>query len=177
MTDLTLESLADRLARLERQNRRLAAAAVLLVAVLAAAVCMGQVRAPNVVEAESFVVRDAAGKARAALFLGEEGPALALSDQNGKLRAALRVDNNGLASLAIFDDKGQSEAVPTISADQLLTPEQRGMLRILQTEFAPELRRINNALADVDDRLVEVEDWIAQHPPPAEAAPKQGPEG
>jgi hypothetical protein len=48
--------------------------------------------------------------------------------------------------------------------DQLLTPEQKALLNRLQTEFAPELRKINNTLADLDDRLVEVEDWIANRP-------------
>ena len=70
MTDLTLESLAGRMNRIERQNRWLKAAAIVAVAVLAAVVCMGQVGVPKVVEAEEFVLRDAQGQKRAALATG-----------------------------------------------------------------------------------------------------------
>lgn len=58
------------------------------------------------------------------------------------------------------------DAIRKELGDALLTPEQRALLNRLQTEFAPELRRINNTLQDFDDWRVEVEDWIANVPPP-----------
>jgi hypothetical protein len=56
---------------------------------------------------------------------------------------------------------------PTTGVDEsrLLTPEQKALLGRLETEFAPELRRINNTLSDLDDRMTQAEDWIANRPP------------
>jgi hypothetical protein len=87
MTDLTLESLAERVKRLERQNRLFKALAIGAVAVLAAVVCMGQVAAPKVVEAEKFVVRDGDGNERARLV--DIGVVLLSAD--GKPRGGLTV--------------------------------------------------------------------------------------
>ena len=58
------------------------------------------------------------------------------------------------------------DAIRRELGDALLTPEQRALLNRLQTEFQPELRRINNTLADFEDWRVEVEDWIATRPEP-----------
>ena len=120
MTNLTLESLAERVGRLEsenrrfkRQNRRLRAAAILLVAAFGAAFWLGQAAVPKVIEAQRFVLRDAHGKELAVLGvskglgyrdyadprLAPEGPTLALYDSNGKRRVAvgLTEDEQGIA--------------------------------------------------------------------------------
>jgi hypothetical protein len=90
MTDLTLESLAARVNRLERQNRLLKALAIVAVAVLAAVVCMGQVR-----KAERLVV----GEVRASSFV--------LQDGGGRMLAALGRDDNGAPQFALYaGDKG-----------------------------------------------------------------------
>jgi hypothetical protein len=102
MTDFTLQSLAERLdrlerhnARLQRENRLLRGAAVLAVAALAAAVCVGQVAVPKQVEAQKFVLRDADGKQRAVLAVArvwaQEGPSLKFYDAAGKERTILGV--------------------------------------------------------------------------------------
>jgi len=94
MTDLTLESLAERVdrleshnRRLERQNRRLKAAGVVAVAVFAAVVCMGQAGVPEVMEARKFVLRDDAGTERAVLAAQGDETTLTLHDAQGKQRA------------------------------------------------------------------------------------------
>ena len=59
MNDPRSESLAERSARVERRNRRLGALAILAMAVLAAAVCMGQPPPQPTFPAELVVSRDA----------------------------------------------------------------------------------------------------------------------
>ena len=129
MTELTLNTLTQRLDRLERGNRRLKLAVAVLLISLAAVGVMGQVSpkaAPKVIEAERFVLRDTSGKPRATLvvaadgtsglslydqngkgrlrlYVDTSGPSLALADQNGKLRATLRLDADGSPGLTLFD--------------------------------------------------------------------------
>jgi hypothetical protein len=75
MNDLAMETLARRLDRLERENRRLRLAAVLVVALLSAVVAYGQapldLPAPakpgKIVAAQQFIVHDARGGVRAEL--------------------------------------------------------------------------------------------------------------
>jgi hypothetical protein len=106
----SLEAIARRLDRLERQNRRLRLALVGLLAA-AAALAVGQAStgqaqpgAPEarvkVVDAERFVVRDQNGKARAALFMDNRDPdnrhpRLVLYDENGKGRLGMSVQRHG----------------------------------------------------------------------------------
>jgi hypothetical protein len=59
----TLEALADRVAKLEAQNRRLKKV------VAAAIIAMGQAPEKKVIEANEFVLQDASGKMRARLSL------------------------------------------------------------------------------------------------------------
>lgn len=102
MTDLTLESLNDRVNCLERQNRRLKTLAVVVVAVFAAVVCLGQVEVPEAVQAEKFVVRDTDGKQRGVLGVDEDGqPGLSLLGVDGKSRANLTLDRDGRPCLTL----------------------------------------------------------------------------
>ena len=67
MSDPTLEVLAQRVARLERQNRVLKLGAIAIVAVVAAALWIGAATKSQTVEAERFVVRDGRGTVRGEL--------------------------------------------------------------------------------------------------------------
>ena len=134
-------AIADRLGRLEREARRwrrLAAAGVLGLATLA---LMGQTRAGGrVIEAERFVLRDSAGRARAELGVDgehsvalrfkdadglprltvgiENGTALVvLNEQGGKLRAGLVTLPHGAPALSLYDGSGKARAEFALNRD------------------------------------------------------------
>lgn len=94
---LTLESLAERLQRvesdnrrLERQNRRLRAWAVTVLAALTAALCLGRAAKPKTVEAQRFVLCDEQGNMRAELAnVPDDGSKLTLFDGKGRERIRL----------------------------------------------------------------------------------------
>ena len=99
---------ARRLEALERENRRLRRGGKALVALFGAAILVAAAPAGprKVVEAERFVVRDAAGKVRAALGIREDGsPSLNLYDQDAKTRAVLGLEG-GDPVLGLLDQAG-----------------------------------------------------------------------
>ncbi len=95
MNELTMETLARRLDQVERENRRLKQAGVVVLAVIAAVVLMGQAtkgKVAKVVEAEKFVLRDADGKGRARLESLPSGLVrLALLDKDENIQSVLGV--------------------------------------------------------------------------------------
>lgn len=73
----SLEALANRVANLEMQNRRLKKAGIASFIVAAAVIAMGQAPAKKVIEANEFVLQDASGKTRARLSMEmKDKPAL-----------------------------------------------------------------------------------------------------
>jgi hypothetical protein len=81
-----LRVMAQRLEKLERQNRRLMKGGVLALAILFSIVWMGQAppRKLRPVEADRFILKDPTGKKRAELMMEETGPGLVLYDFTGK---------------------------------------------------------------------------------------------
>ncbi len=122
MDESILDTLMQRLDRLERENRRLKVAGAILLLALAAVGAMGQVlpkAVPKVVEAERFVLRagqnalfpDTRGKIRASLGTDLLGtPALELDDQNEKAVARLAIVL-GTPTLTLYDQNGKVRAV------------------------------------------------------------------
>jgi hypothetical protein len=118
------KNIQDRLAKLEKQNRRfkqLGAAALVLVASL---VAMGQAPSRKTVEANEFILRDSSGNIRARLSIDERtalAPAqFALFGTDGGQKVTL---NSGLAkidggSLRLTDDQGK-DRVWLSSSDSL----------------------------------------------------------
>jgi hypothetical protein len=105
MVDLTIE---QRLARLERQNRRLRCAVTLtLVAIPAAALTGMQEQSPATqaaaVDSTEFRLLDKQGKPRARLAMLEEGPALLLTDAQGNSKAKFMLDDVSGPSLSLCD--------------------------------------------------------------------------
>jgi hypothetical protein len=110
----TLESVTERIERLERDNRRLKCFATLLLLGVSAVGLMGQslqdritanVVLARTVEAQSLLLRDGAGKVRALLETDPAGPiTLTLSDKDGRERLALGVGPAGGVGI-IFRDK------------------------------------------------------------------------
>jgi hypothetical protein len=80
-----LQTVFDRLERLERQNRMLKTAGVLALGAVSALVLMAQVKpASRVVEAGEFILRDPEGRMRAHLSISQGAPVLDLLDVTGK---------------------------------------------------------------------------------------------
>jgi hypothetical protein len=90
------EPLEVRIERLERQNRLLRRGAFTCLIALVSAGLMGQTKhprkatpapaapvVPEKIEAESFIMKDSAGKVRAELSMAGTGPALKLLDESG----------------------------------------------------------------------------------------------
>ena len=74
-------SIEDRIARLERENRRLKVGALLGLLVIVAVFIMGQARPPRVLEAEAFVLRDSTGVRLAQLSIEDDGLPRLVLDQ------------------------------------------------------------------------------------------------
>jgi hypothetical protein len=103
-----LESLAERITRLESENRRqkrvLAAAGIAAAAAVMLGTNLG--RPAHQVEAERFVLKSADGQARATLGLVEGQPALSLLDGRGRDQVVLRSGFDRSSSLE-FRDHGR----------------------------------------------------------------------
>lgn len=118
MSEPTLDTLAQRLERVERENRSLRRVGVLMLVGVAALLIAAQATANRVVEAEKFVVRDASGKIRAELGTPPDGRvALTLFDRDGGLRVELRVLTNGRVGLLLYDKNGKSRAALRVLAE------------------------------------------------------------
>jgi hypothetical protein len=72
MDGLSSDALADRLGRLERDNRRLKLAGLLVLTLFASVFLMGQVRPPATIQAQEFVV-DKVGKTLGRFGVGDDG--------------------------------------------------------------------------------------------------------
>ncbi len=114
----TMETLARRVERVERENRRLKQAGVVALAVIAAIVLMGKATwklAPpgkpgKVVGAEQFIVHDARGGVRATLGTLPDGTVrLVLYDRGnpGETRVILSAGPEGSPVLSFSDKAGK----------------------------------------------------------------------
>jgi hypothetical protein len=114
MDERGLQVLSERLARVERENRRLRRIGAVVLAGLAAVVLLGQAGPGNVgrtVEAEQFVLRDAGGKVRAVLHTRADGsPHLDFRDAAGGARASLGLLGD-VAGLSLTDKAGNGGVV------------------------------------------------------------------
>ena len=72
---------------------------------------------PRRVVAEEFVLVDARGECRATLALEEGAPALAISDANGGVRAAIRLSIDGAPSVVLYDASGRRRLEVALRAD------------------------------------------------------------
>jgi hypothetical protein len=108
-----MQTMLERLAALEKQNRRLRRAGALILAGVGVVVLTGQVLPKNrTVEAERFVLTDANGKSRAELSLDHNSAQLALYDQEGRQGVSLTTDALGNTStLNLYNRYGLRVAV------------------------------------------------------------------
>lgn len=102
------QALADRLEKLEKQNRRIKGIGTALLVLAATVVLMGQAPARRTVEANEFILKDMEGKVRGQFSTGGTGqPFLNLSDESGKERVVLDL-NPVMAGLRIIDANGMT---------------------------------------------------------------------
>jgi hypothetical protein len=112
-----LESLSDRVSRLERQNRRLKQLGVLALLALGSVFLMGQaktakappVKAVKPQEAGRFVLKDSLGRTRAELGLFADRPALVLYDYAANRILSLGAEPDG-AGLTLYDANNDKTA-------------------------------------------------------------------
>lgn len=77
-----------------------------------------QAGTPEVIQARSFEVVDDEGRVRAALRIVPDGsPSLLFLDAHGKPRALLNTDPDGAAGLALYDAGGKPRALLSIFPD------------------------------------------------------------
>jgi hypothetical protein len=134
MSEPTTSSLSGRLARLERENRRLKGAGLAVLLGLAAFLAMGHGEpAVKALEGDQIALRTAAGTIRGELSVRGDGgvalvlydanrtprvqllsgppdgaPALTLFDRRWAARATLRLDDDGTPQLALYDQAGKA---------------------------------------------------------------------
>jgi hypothetical protein len=90
-----LQTLMDRLGKLEAQNRRLKWSGVTVLAALSALILMGQAApAPQVVEAQKFVLKDADGNVRGWFGVYATGSELTLGNMSKQPRMTLMASDD-----------------------------------------------------------------------------------
>ena len=124
-TDERLDKLEKELARAKRRNRRLlaalglAAGAFALVWIVAGTANRAEAQGsgvPTAIRANAFVLVDENGKMRARLSVNKNGVALALLNRNGIPGAALTVVK-GAPGLTLYDENAKGGAVLAVGKD------------------------------------------------------------
>ncbi|MGH7279447.1 MAG: hypothetical protein ACREJG_12280 [Candidatus Rokuibacteriota bacterium] len=122
-------ALVQRIERLERANRRLTLLALTGVLALAALGVMGQAPVPpapsRTVEAQEFLVRDAAGIVRARLGAYADGVSLNLAHEAGRANVLVSAAKGQGASVSLGDVEGRLKALLVLnpaSAGLYLSP-------------------------------------------------------
>lgn len=147
-----LRSIVHRVDRLERQNRSLKRMLALAVLLPGVAVMVGMQQATQkVVEAESFVVKDANGRTLAVLGRHGEYHGLNLYDAKNRPAASFGLDREG-TSLGLNDDRGRSVTLSATkrSAGMAVTYENKEIgVALGLAEHGPDL-----ALRDKGGKMV-----------------------
>ena len=143
-----LRAINERLARLERQNRTLKRIGASALAVLGAALLLGQAATPSrqssgrTVEAERFVLLDRNGKPSAMLGLLEGGSGLILVDDKGINRCRLSLNKDGPA-LTLCDEASMPRVAVTMVKDKgavsLADEKGRILVSLSLSEKGPDL--------------------------------------
>lgn len=107
---MSIDDLHNRIAKLEKQNRRMKQFGSVLLAVVAVIVIMGQSSARKTVEANEFILRDDGGSIRARLWIPPDShiPEMVLVNDQGKttvkLHAGVSLTGGGVI---VYNGQGQ----------------------------------------------------------------------
>lgn len=116
-------SLAERVNRLERENRRLKRIGVpILVGVVAVLLAGAEVGKPKIIEAEGFVLKDKEGRKRAELSSSPDGSSsMKLFDLAGTVRVRMAIEGAfddipmDAALISVCDDRGRDRIVTQVN--------------------------------------------------------------
>ncbi|MFQ5853504.1 MAG: hypothetical protein ACE5JU_23345 [Candidatus Binatia bacterium] len=111
MYDVTLGALVQRLERVERYHRRLKWMGLTAFGGITVLLLTGQTigpKVPKVVQAEKFILKDAAGRSRGEFAVVDGASMLSLTDEDGKGGAALTVIPDGARRLELWYAQGPS---------------------------------------------------------------------
>jgi hypothetical protein len=114
-----MQSVNDRLERLEKQNRRLKVWGGVAVGGLLSLGLFG-FAAPicDIVTGERLVIRDNSGRQRVGIdAYHNDAPGLTLNDTSGRERAKMGLNDKGDVTLSFFDEKGTAKASYLFAAD------------------------------------------------------------
>jgi hypothetical protein len=121
-----IDALAERVERLERENRRWRWGAGLgLIAGLVVTIGGAQrINEAKVVEAEQFIIRDKDGKERARLGITSDGgPALFIRGKDGQARAMLQSNEEDVGGLYLSGSDGRLSVVLGAASRASNTPD------------------------------------------------------
>ena len=111
-------ALLARIETLEQRYRRFRLASAVAVVAVGCCLLTGADDAkPTTVEADRFVLRDKAGKARAALEMGATGPRLVLKNDEETDRATLGFTTDGNPVLSLMNEQGTERAILQVKQD------------------------------------------------------------
>ncbi len=107
--DPTVQALAERVAKLEAQNRSFRKAFMAALVAASAVAVMGQARTSRVLEANEFVLKDTSGTVRAHLYADTTiGPTLTFYSEKNHISASLHGGEEPLLYLNKAENKGSS---------------------------------------------------------------------
>ncbi len=111
-----LQTLSERVERLERQNHRLKQTGLLTLLAIASFFLMGQMKATKALEAGKFILKDGRGKMRAELGLLRDRPMLVFYDEAETVMLSMGAQAEG-SGLTIFDADSRQSAVLDCTAN------------------------------------------------------------
>ena len=114
-----VNTVAERLDKLERQNRQMKICGGLVILPLAAVFLMGQSASNRKIEASEFVLKDQQGTVRAKLFMEHDGASLSFYDSGSVRRINLTQPNPNVAGLFLYNDPAEKYG----GAEMMLTPD------------------------------------------------------
>lgn len=109
MEPLDLRDVVKRLWKIEAQNRNIKRGGVIILALAAASLLIGQASPKSrVIEAEKFILYDSRGMTRAQLtMLASVGPRLSMTDNDGTERVVMGLTSDGAPLLGFKDKQGK----------------------------------------------------------------------